>query len=63
VFADYSSQFIWSIPTTTPATLTVTAADGWDSNVHVTSFTQDADGELFLVDVRDSTIYKLVQAP
>ncbi|MEO8063697.1 MAG: PQQ-dependent sugar dehydrogenase [Pseudomonadota bacterium] len=63
VFGDYSSQMIWTIPTTTAPTLTVFTADGWDSDVHVTSFAQDADGELFLVDVRDSAIYKLVPAP
>jgi hypothetical protein len=63
VFGDYSSQMIWTIPTNTAPTLTVATADGWDSDVHVTSFAQDADGELYLVDVRDSAIYKLIQAP
>jgi glucose/arabinose dehydrogenase len=63
VFGDYSSQMIWTIPTNTAPTLTVTTADGWDSNVHVTSFAQDTDGELYLVDVRDSALYKLIQAP
>jgi len=63
LFADYSSQHIWTIPTNTAPTLTVTAAEGWDSNLHIASFAQDTDGELFLVDVRDSTIYKLIQAP
>ena len=63
LFADYSSQYIWTIPTNTAPTLTVTAAEGWDSDVHIASFAQDADGELFLMDVRDSSIYKLIQAP
>jgi glucose/arabinose dehydrogenase len=60
VFADYSSQLIWHIPTDTAPTKFVTAADGWDSGLNVASFTQDADGELFLVDVRTSGIYKLI---
>jgi glucose/arabinose dehydrogenase len=63
VFGDYSSQLIWTIPTDTAPTLPLTYADGWDSDVHVTSFAQDVDGELYLVDVRDSALYKLVQAP
>lgn len=63
VFGDYSSQLIWTIPTDTAPTLPVSYADGWDSDVHVTTFAQDTDGELFLVDVRDGALYKLIQAP
>jgi glucose/arabinose dehydrogenase len=63
VFGDYSSQLIWTIPTDTTPTATMVYADGWDSDVHVTSFAQDVDGELYVVDVRDSAIYKLIQAP
>jgi glucose/arabinose dehydrogenase len=63
VFGDYSSQLIWTIPTNTAPTLPVSYADGWDSDVHVTSFAQDADGELYVVDVRDGALYKLIQAP
>jgi glucose/arabinose dehydrogenase len=60
LFADYSSGFIWHIAPDTPPTKFVTAADGWDSNLNIASFAQDTDGELFLVDVRTSGIYKLV---
>ncbi|MEJ0086234.1 MAG: PQQ-dependent sugar dehydrogenase [Pseudomonadota bacterium] len=63
VFGDYSSQLIWTIPTNTAPTLPLSYADGWDSDVHVTSFAQDFDGELYLVDVRDSRFYKLIEAP
>ena len=51
---------IWHIPTDTAPTKFVTPADGWDSNLNIASFAQDTDGELFLVDVRTSGIYKLI---
>ena len=54
VFADYSSELIWNIPTDTAPTLPLSYADGWDSDVNLASFAQDNDGELFIVDVRDS---------
>ena len=38
----------------------LTTADGWWSNLNIASFAQDTDGELYLVDVRTSGIYKLV---
>ena len=60
LFADYSSQLIWHIPTDTQPTKFVTDADGWDSGLNIASFAQDTDGELFLVDVRTSGIYKLI---
>jgi glucose/arabinose dehydrogenase len=63
VFADYSSGFIWHIATDTPATKTMTLAEAWDSGHNIASFAEDTNGELFLVDVRDSTLYKLVPGP
>jgi glucose/arabinose dehydrogenase len=63
VFADYSSGYIWHIPTDTVPTRLMTPADGWNSNTNPASFAEDTDGELFLVDVRSSGIYKLVAAP
>jgi glucose/arabinose dehydrogenase len=63
VFADYSSGVIWHIPTDTAPTLLVKYADGWNSNLNIASFAQDNDGELFLVDVRTSGLYKLIAAP
>jgi hypothetical protein len=35
-------------------------AEGWDTGLNIASFAEDTNGELFLVDVRDSTLYKLV---
>ena len=37
--------------------------DGWNSGFNPASFAQDNDGELFFVDVRTASIYKLVQGP
>jgi glucose/arabinose dehydrogenase len=60
VFADYNLGQIWSIATDTAPTLTVVTADGWESGLNPASFAQDNDGELFIVDVRTASIYKLV---
>jgi glucose/arabinose dehydrogenase len=63
VFADYSSGYIWHIATDTAPTRMMVPADAWNSNTNPASFAEDRDGELFLVDVRTSFIYKLVAAP
>jgi glucose/arabinose dehydrogenase len=60
LFTDYSSGYIWHIPIDTAATKMVVRADGWASGVNPASFAEDVDGELYLVDVRDSEIYKIV---
>ena len=60
LFADESSGLIWHIATDTPPTLRVTAADGWDSNLNIASFAEDTNGELYVIDVRASAIYRLV---
>jgi glucose/arabinose dehydrogenase len=60
LFADYSSDLVWHIATDTAPTLRVLSADGWHSDLNIASFAEDADGELFLVDVRTSAIFKLV---
>jgi hypothetical protein len=60
VFGDYSSGWIWTIDTNTQPSLMVTLDDGWYSHLNIASFAQDTDGELYLVDVRTSGIYKLV---
>jgi len=63
IFADYNLGYFWSIATSTAPTATLTIADGWNSGLNPASFAQDHDGELFVVDVRTASIYKLVQAP
>ena len=46
----------------TAPTRTVVGTDGWSSGLNPASFAQDSDGELFIVDVRTASIYKLVPA-
>jgi len=60
VFADYNLGYIWNIAADTAPTLTVTTTDGWESGLNPASFAQDTNGELFIVDVRTASIYKLV---
>jgi len=62
VFGDYSSGFIWHIGRDTPPTRMLLPTDGWDSGLNIASFAEDANGELFMVNVRDSTLHKLVPA-
>jgi glucose/arabinose dehydrogenase len=61
VFGDYSSGYVWSIALDTPATRTMVHADGQDSGLNIASFAEDIDGEIFMVDVRTSAIYKLIE--
>jgi glucose/arabinose dehydrogenase len=61
IFADYNLGYFWNIATDTAPTRTVTITDGWNSGFNPASFTQDNDGELFFVDVRTGSIYKLIQ--
>jgi glucose/arabinose dehydrogenase len=62
VFADYNLGQIWNIATDTAPTRTVVTADSWQSGLNPASFAQDNDGELFIVDVRTASIYKIVPA-
>jgi glucose/arabinose dehydrogenase len=63
VFADYNLGHIWHIATDTAPTRTMSTTDGWGSELNPASFAEDADGELYIVDVRTASIYKLVAAP
>jgi len=60
VFADYNLGHIWNIATDTAPTRTILATDGWASGLHPATFAQDTDGELYIIDVRTASIYKLV---
>jgi len=61
VFADYNLGYIWNIATDTAPTRTMLTTDGFESGLNPASFAQDSDGELYIVDVRTASIYKLVQ--
>jgi len=59
VFADYGSQRIWHIPSTTAPTLRVTASQGLASGRTIVGFGEDADGELYAVDIANGGIYRI----
>lgn len=50
LFADFVSGRIWHIPNDTAPTMTMT--DGFDSGLNVSSFAEDPDGELYVVNMR-----------
>lgn len=50
LFADFVSGRIWSIPNDTAPTMNVDA--GYDSGLNVSSFAEDHDGELYVVNMR-----------
>ncbi len=60
VFADYSSQHHLAHRHRHGAHEVRDVTDGWDSGLNIASFAEDINGELYLVDVRTSGIYKLV---
>jgi uncharacterized repeat protein (TIGR03806 family) len=63
VFGDYASGEVWHIATNTtpPPTIQVTAADGFNSNRNMSSFGQDANGELYIVDINNGNLYQITQ--
>jgi uncharacterized repeat protein (TIGR03806 family) len=50
VFADFVSGTIWNIPNDTAPTMTM--AEGFTSGLNVSSFAEDHDGELYVVNMR-----------
>ena len=50
LFADFVSGHIWNIPTDTAPTMDM--AEGYDSGLNVSSFAEDPDGELYVVNMR-----------
>jgi uncharacterized repeat protein (TIGR03806 family) len=62
VFADFATGNIWQIPRDTTPTLTLGAGSpARDTNLQISSFAQDTDGELYVVHL-GGTLHKLVQA-
>ncbi|HEX5045784.1 MAG TPA: PQQ-dependent sugar dehydrogenase [Gammaproteobacteria bacterium] len=64
VFADYGSGRIWNIAADAAPTVRLTSADADPADMHsISSFAEDTDGELYVLDVADGGIYKLVAVP
>ena len=59
VFADFVTGNIWHIARDTPPTLTLTTSNMLDTGLLVSSFAQDTDGELYVVNLC-GTLHKLV---
>jgi glucose/arabinose dehydrogenase len=59
VFADFGTGNIWNIARDTPPTLTLTTSNMLDTDLLVSSFAQDQNGELYVVDL-SGTLHKLV---
>ncbi len=59
VFADFASGNIWHIARDTPPTLTLTTSNMLDTSLLVSSFAEDTDGELYVVNL-SGTLHKLV---
>jgi uncharacterized repeat protein (TIGR03806 family) len=62
VFADFATGNLWQIPRDTTPTLTLGAGSpARDTNLQISSFGQDTDGELYVVHL-GGTLHKIVQA-
>jgi uncharacterized repeat protein (TIGR03806 family) len=62
VFADFATGNIWQIPRDTTPTLTLGAGSpARDTNLQISSFAQDTDGELYVVHL-GGTLHKIVPA-
>jgi hypothetical protein len=59
VFADFGSGRIWSIPADTPPTLTMTSNEAVESGLAISSFAEDNDGELYVVDI-GGTLHRII---
>ena len=57
LFADFVSGRIWSIPNGTAPTMTM--AEGYDSGLNISSFAEDHDGELYVLNMRGD-IHRIV---
>jgi glucose/arabinose dehydrogenase len=57
IFGDFGGR-VWHIARDTSATLEVSASDGVDTGLQISSFAEDANGELYVVDLGGG-LYKL----
>jgi glucose/arabinose dehydrogenase len=59
VFGDFGSGRIWSIPADTAPTLTMMTSESVESNLSISSFAEDNDGELYVVHY-GGTLHRIV---
>jgi glucose/arabinose dehydrogenase len=62
VFGDFSTGRLWQVPSTVTPTRRVTAADAADTALGISSFAEDVDGELYLLDYFAGRMYRVVVA-
>lgn len=63
VFGDFSTGRLWQVPRTVTPTRQVTAADSTDTDFGVSSFAEDIDGELYVLDYFTGTLHRVVTTP
>jgi uncharacterized repeat protein (TIGR03806 family) len=62
VFADFGNGYVFHIPLDTPPTLRLTTAMAAISTpLHIASFGEDVNGELYLVHLSGGTLHRIVQ--
>jgi uncharacterized repeat protein (TIGR03806 family) len=62
VFADFGNGYVFHIPRDTPPTLRLTVSmAAIDSGLHIASFGEDVNGELYLVHLSGGTLHRIVQ--
>jgi glucose/arabinose dehydrogenase len=59
VFGDFGSGRIWAIPADTQPTLTMTGSDAVESGLSISSFAEDNDGELYVVNL-GGTLHRII---
>lgn len=60
VFGDFVSGRLWHLPANVAPTQVVTSQSGDSTGRSIVSFAQANDGELYLVDYRSGTLYRIV---
>jgi glucose/arabinose dehydrogenase len=63
VFGDFSTGRLWQVPRTVTPTRQVTAADATDTTLGISSFAEDLDGEVYVLDYLGGTMHRVVTTP
>jgi glucose/arabinose dehydrogenase len=62
VFGDFITGRLWHVPGTVTPTLTVTAAQAFETGLGLVSFAEDVAGELYVLDYGGGTLHRVVVA-